>query len=56
MQQNLILDLEILMNITAMISVIRKIVEIMENRIIDLINNNNPNHPLEYEKREFLVY
>ena len=40
----------------AMISVIRKIVEIMENRIIDLINNNNPNHPLEYEKREFLVY
>ena len=39
-----------------MISVIRKIVEIMENRIIDLINNNNPNHPLEYEKREFLVY
>lgn len=39
-----------------MISVIKKIVEVMENRIIDLINNNNPNHPLEYEKREFLVY
>jgi len=39
-----------------MISVIKKIVEVMENRIIDLINNNNPNHPLEYEKREFFVY
>lgn len=40
----------------AMISVIKKIVEVMEDKIIDLINNSSPNHPLEYEKREFLVY
>lgn len=39
-----------------MVSIIRKIVEIMEPRIIDLINDSTADHPLEYKNREFLVY
>lgn len=39
-----------------MVSIIRKIVEEMEPRIIDLINDPMADHPLEYESREFLVY
>lgn len=38
------------------ISVMKQIVEKIENRIIDLINDFEANHPLEYKSREILVY